>query len=61
MTRAMFWTVLARIDGETITGDNWKTQAQNWAVFSGISDGRNADGLITRAQAAATLMRFAEA
>ena len=24
MTRAMFWAVLARIDGETITGDSWK-------------------------------------
>ena len=59
MTRAMFWTVLARIDGETITGDNWKTLAQNWAVSSGISDGTNADGLITREQMVTMLYRFA--
>ena len=59
MTRAMFWTVLARIDGETITGDNWKTLAQNWAVSSGISDGTNADVLITREQMVTMLYRFA--
>ena len=59
MTRAMFWTVLARIDGETITGDNWKTLAQNWAVSSGISDGTNADALITREQMVTMLYRFA--
>ncbi len=59
MTRAMFWTVLARIDGETITGDNWKTLAQNWAVSSGISDGTNADALITREQMVTMLYRYA--
>ena len=59
MTRAMFWTVLARIDGETITGDSWKTLAQNWAVSSGISDGTNADALITREQMVTMLYRYA--
>ena len=59
MTRAMFWTVLARIDGETITGDAWKTLAQTWAVESGISDGTNADALITREQMVTMLYRFA--
>ncbi len=59
MTRAMFWTVLARIDGETITGDSWKTLAQNWAVESGISDGTNADALITREQMVTMLYRYA--
>ena len=59
MTRAMFWAVLARIDGETITGDSWKTLAQNWAVSSGISDGTNADALITREQMVTMLYRYA--
>ena len=59
MTRAMFWTVLARIDGETITGDAWKTLAQTWAVESGISDGTNADALITREQMVTMLYRYA--
>ena len=59
MIRAMFWAVLARIDGETITGDSWKTLAQNWAVSSGISDGTNADALITREQMVTMLYRYA--
>lgn len=59
MTRAMFWTVLARIDGETITGDAWKTLAQTWAIESGISDGTNADALITREQMVTMLYRYA--
>lgn len=59
MTRAMFWAVLARIDGETITGDGWKTQAQDWAVSSGISDGTSADALITREQMVTMLYRYA--
>ena len=59
MTRAMFWTVLARIDGETITGENWKTLARAWAVENGISDGSNADALITREQMVTMLYRFA--
>lgn len=59
MTRAMFWAVLARIDGETITGDGWKTLAQDWAVSSGISDGTNADALITREQMVTMLYRYA--
>ena len=59
MTRAMFWTVLARIDGETITGDAWKTLAQTWAVESGISDGTSADALITREQMVTMLYRYA--
>lgn len=59
MTRAMFWAVLARIDGETITGDGWKTLAQNWAVSSGISDGTSADALITREQMVTMFYRYA--
>lgn len=59
MTRAMFWAVLARIDGETITGDSWKTLAQNWAVSSGISDGTSADALITREQMVTMFYRYA--
>ena len=61
MTRAMFWTVLARIDGETITGESWKTLARAWAVENGISDGSNADALITREQMVTMLYRYAGA
>ena len=57
----MFWTVLARIDGETITGESWKMLAQTWAVESGISDGSNADALITREQMVTMLYRYAGA
>ena len=61
MTRAMVWTVLARIDGETITGESWKTLARAWAVENGISDGSNADALITREQMVTMLYRYAGA
>ena len=39
MTRAMVWAILARIDGQTVTGDGWIETAREWAVAEGVSDG----------------------
>ncbi|SEN92712.1 MULTISPECIES: S-layer homology domain-containing protein [unclassified Paenibacillus] len=51
MSRAMFFTVLARLDDvETEGGANWYTKAQNWSVTAGISDGSAPDAAITREQ-----------
>ena len=59
MTRAMVWTILARIDGETITGTSWAEDARAWAMESGVSDGTDPNGLVTREQLAAMLYRYA--
>ena len=59
MTRAMVWTILARIDGETITGTSWAEAARAWATESGVSDGTDPNGLVTREQFAAMLYRYA--
>ena len=48
MTRAMFWAVLGRMDGQTITGTNWVEQARNWAMREGVSDGTNPNDYVTR-------------
>ncbi len=59
MTRAMVWAILARVDGETVTGANWADTAREWAVANGVSDGENASGYVTREQLAAMLYRYA--
>ena len=59
MTRAMVWTILARIDGETITGEGWAEAARAWAMESGVSDGTDPNGLVTREQFATMLYRYA--
>ena len=59
MTRAMVWTILARMDGETITGSSWATDARAWAMAEGVSDGTNPDGLVTREQLVTMLWRYA--
>ena len=59
MTRAMVWAILARIDGETVTGANWVETAREWAMANGVSDGENADGYVTREQLATMLWRYA--
>ena len=59
MTRAMVWTILARIDGETITGTSWQSDARAWAMESGVSDGTDPNGLVTREQFATMLYRYA--
>ena len=59
MTRAMLWAILARIDGETVTGDSWAEDARAWAMAEGVSDGEDANGLVTREQFVTMLWRFA--
>ncbi len=59
MTRAMVWAILARIDGETVTGASWVETAREWAMANGVSDGENADGYVTREQLATMLWRYA--
>ena len=59
MTRAMVWAILARVDGETVTGDGWIETARDWAVANGVSDGENANGYVTREQFATMLLRYA--
>ena len=59
MTRAMVWAILARIDGETVTGATWQTVARTWAMANGVSDGSDPNGLVTREQFATMLWRYA--
>ena len=59
MTRAMVWAVLARIDGETISGAGWASDARAWAMESGVSDGTDPNGLIKREKLVTMLYRFA--
>ena len=61
MTRAMVWAILARIDGETVTGANWADTARAWAMASGVSDGTDPNGHVTREQFATMLYRYAAA
>ena len=61
MTRAMVWAILARIDGEEITGAAWADDARAWAMAEGVSDGTDANGLVTREQFATMLYRYAVA
>ena len=59
-TRAMIWTVLARLNGQSVDGGSpWYAAAQSWAVSAGVSDGADPDGSITREQLAAMLYRAA--
>ena len=59
LTRSMVWAVLARMDGETVSGTGWQSVARAWAVRSGVSDGTDPNGLITREQLVTMLWRFA--
>ncbi len=59
MTRSMVWAILARVDGETVTGANWIETARSWAMANGVSDGENANGYVTREQLATMLWRYA--
>lgn len=59
MTRAMFWAVLGRIDGATITGNDWAEEARAWAMREGVSDGTNPNDYVTREQMVTMLWRYA--
>lgn len=61
-TRAMLWTALAKVDGQTLaTGSPWYSAAQSWAIRAGVSDGTNPNGSITREQLALMLYKLAGA
>ena len=60
LTRAMFWTILARAGGvDTDGGATWYAKAQAWAMENGVSDGTDAMGALTREQLVTMLWRFA--
>ena len=59
MNRAMVWTVIARLAGQTITGANWVEDARTWAMAQGVSDGTNPDANVTREELVTMLYRYA--
>ena len=60
-TRAMLWTILARMDSaDTNSTGAWYAAAQDWAVKHGVSDGTSPDGKISREQLATMLYRYAQ-
>ena len=59
VSRAMVWTVLARLDGKAISGSGWMAEARAWAMAEGVSDGTMATGSVTREQMATMLYRYA--
>ena len=58
VSRVMVWTVLARMNGKDISGENWAKQAQVWAVEAGVSDGTTVSENISREQLVTMLHRF---
>ena len=59
-TRAMIWTVLARMNGQSVDGGTlWYTLAQSWAVTANVSDGTNPGNPISREELATMLYRAA--
>lgn len=60
VTRAMMWTVLARLDGKDVSGaSTWYAKAMTWATEKGVSDGTFPANSITREQLATMLWRAA--
>lgn len=58
-SRAMFVTVLARLEGvDTTVGSTWYEAGQKWAMEHDISDGTNMDGSLTREQLVTMLWRY---
>ena len=61
LTRAMVWTIIARMSGVDTTGGNtWFAKAQEWVITNGISDGENPTAAITREQLVTMLYRYAQ-
>lgn len=60
MTRAMLWTVLGRLDGQTLTGSGVFDRAMNWAAEKGVTDGSNPNGEISREQLVTILYRYSQ-
>ena len=60
LTRAMVWTIIARMSGVDTTGSNtWYAKAQEWVITNGISDGENPTAAITREEFVTMLWRLA--
>ena len=59
MSRAMVWTVIARLAGQDISGASWAADAKAWAMAAGVSDGANPDGTISREEIVTMLYRYA--
>ena len=60
VTRAMMWTVLARLDGKDVSGaSTWYAKAMTWAIEKGVSDGTFPGNSIPREQLATMLWRAA--
>ena len=60
-TRAMMWTLLARLDGQDVSGASpWYDKAMTWATQSGVSDGTMPEVNITREQLATMLYSYAK-
>ncbi len=58
-TRAMVWTMLARLNGQnTEGGATWYEKGMDWAKENGVSDGTDPNGAITREQLAVMLWRY---
>lgn len=58
MTRGMVNTVLARLNGVDVNGENWQEIGTNWAIENGISDGSNPESELTREQLVTMLYRY---
>ena len=59
MNRAMVWTVIARLAGQSISGSTWAEDARTWAMAQGVSDGTNPDGAVSREELVTMLYRYA--
>jgi uncharacterized repeat protein (TIGR02543 family) len=61
MTRAMLFTVLARLAGvNTEGGATWYSLALDWAVKKGLTDGSNPQNPVTREQIVTILWRYTD-
>lgn len=61
-TRAMLWVMLYRSEGLSTSKNQkyWYSDAQEWMISTGISDGSDPEGSITREQMATILWRYAK-
>ena len=60
-TRAMLMTILARMDGQDVSGGaTWYEKGMNWAKNNGVSDGTMPTANITREQLATMLYSYAK-
>ncbi len=58
MTRAMVWTVLGRLQGEELSGEDVFEKARRWAMENKVSDGSNPSGNVLREQLVTMLWQY---